>query len=302
MQDFADSTTLLADADALYQHLAGDGYLFFRGLLPADAVEKVRADVVQVLSDCNWLDPDSPPDELRPGPNAVSEAQGPAFFGMYGALQATQSFEELAVRPELLQVVETVFREPVFAQPLRIARVALPDGGAFRTQPHQDLVFIQGTLDALTAWIPLEPCPKEMGGLSVLAGSPSLDQLPVRPATGPGGLTVDISADDERWRYGSYDVGDVLLFRSLTVHSSQPNNSGRIRLSVDFRYQPAADPISTIALHPHYYPTVPDWPTLTRGWTSTSCIALPDNLKVIPWVSPTSNEIETPRSRFALAG
>lgn len=301
MQELVESTSFLGDGDALYQRLAGDGYLFFRGLLPADAVDVVRGDVLRVLSDCNWLDPDRPAGELRPGPNAVPEAQGPGYFGMYTALQATQSFAELAARPEILDVVARVLGEPVFAQPLRIARVALPDGGAFRTQPHQDLVFIQGTLDAVTSWIPLASCPKEVGGLSVLAGSPSLGQLPVRPASGPGGLTVDIGADDGRWRYSSYEVGDVLLFRSLTVHSSQPNSSGRLRLSADFRYQPSSDPISTVALRPHYYPMVPDWPTLTRGWTSRTCIGLPDDLRVASWVPPGTNDIETPPSRFAPA-
>lgn len=300
MRSFADATPFLRDPELLRRQLTEEGYLFLPGLLPAAAVDRVREELLRILTDCRWLAGGAPAEDLRPGPNAVGEAQGSGYFGMYTALQSTQAFHELAVRPELTGVAAAVFGEEVVAQPLRIARVALPDGGAFRTRPHQDIRFIQGTFDVLTAWLPLAPCPTEVGGLSVLAGDPSA-VLPVERAPGPGGLSVGIPPDDSRWRYGEYAVGDVLLFRSVTVHASQPNRSDRLRLSADFRYQPVADPISTVAVHPHYFPTTPDWPTLTRGWSSGSSVAVPATMKIVESVPADAERIDARPTRFAPA-
>lgn len=36
--------------------------------------------------------------------------------------------------------------------------------------------------------------------------------------------------------------GDVVIFHSKTVHSALPNASGRIRWSIDFRYNPLEQP------------------------------------------------------------
>lgn len=300
MEEFTDSTSWRRDPDELRRRLIEEGYLFFRRLLPGDAIDQVRQAMVRILVDCQWIEPGSPLEALQPGPNAAPTGSV-SYFAMYSALQATQVFQELAVRPELVELITSIFGERIFAQPLRIGRVALPDGGALRTRPHQDLRPIQGTRDALTAWIPLTACPTPMGGLRVLAGSPAFDLLPASPAPGPGGLAVDVSDTDPAWRHSDYEVGDVLLFQSLAVHGSLANYSGRLRLSVDFRYQPAADPVSSLVLRPHHHPKIPDWPTLTRGWSSVACLAVPAGLTVVPTVAPTSAVIETPPSRFAAA-
>ena len=42
------------------------------------------------------------------------------------------------------------------------------------------------------------------------------------------------------WSTADYKAGDVLFFNCLTVHRACPNVSGDlIRLSADYRYQPA---------------------------------------------------------------
>jgi hypothetical protein len=43
VDELADSTSLLNDQGGLRRRLAGDGYLFFRGLLPAAEVRAVNA-------------------------------------------------------------------------------------------------------------------------------------------------------------------------------------------------------------------------------------------------------------------
>jgi ectoine hydroxylase-related dioxygenase (phytanoyl-CoA dioxygenase family) len=42
-------------------------------------------------------------------------------------------------------------------------------------------------------------------------------------------------------------AGDAILFNCLTVHCALPNMTrDRVRLSVDYRYQPANDPIHLV--------------------------------------------------------
>ena len=61
----------------------------------------------------------------------------------------------------------------------------------------------------------------------------------------------------------------ALIFHSLTVHAGRPNTTDRLRRSCEFRYQRVSDPavVSTVRF-PHWHPSIPDWPELTRGWTS----------------------------------
>jgi hypothetical protein len=45
---------------------------------------------------------------------------------------------------------------------------------------------------------------------------------------------------DADWRTGDLAEGDILLFSALTLHRALPNLSmDRLRVSVDFRYEPA---------------------------------------------------------------
>ena len=43
---------------------------------------------------------------------------------------------------------------------------------------------------------------------------------------------------------GSVAEGDALIFTAFTPHRALPNLSNRVRVSVDFRFQPQADPVS----------------------------------------------------------
>jgi ectoine hydroxylase-related dioxygenase (phytanoyl-CoA dioxygenase family) len=45
-----------------------------------------------------------------------------------------------------------------------------------------------------------------------------------------------------RWLTADYQAGDILLFTMRTVHASLDNQSDKVRLSIDTRYQLAAEP------------------------------------------------------------
>jgi hypothetical protein len=301
MKELLDSTPVVNDASVLRERLVGDGYLFFRGLLPAAVIDDVRGQLAGILADSHWLAPGSVPDELLASGRAVEEGSA-GFFGAYTSIQSTEAFHALAVRPELLALAERLLGEPAFAHPAHICRIAPPSPGANPTPIHQDYRFIQGCIDTLTTWLPLSDAPPEIGGLRVFAGSPRLGVLPVKASDGPGMMRAEADEDHPEWRTTTYRPGDVLLFSSLTVHGAMPNKTNQLRLSADFRYQAVSSPMAVDALgtgKPHYHPDVPDFPTLTRGWSSTASIEVPPGITYVSRFDPRLDDVPTPPSRFA---
>ena len=66
------------------------------------------------------------------------------------------------------------------------------------------------------------------------------------------------------WHTTDYEVGDALIFHSLTVHKALPNETDEhIRLSLDNRYQSANDVINDKQLQPHLSGAGTRW-----GWDS----------------------------------
>lgn len=302
MNQLTDSSGAVGDAAALRQAMSDDGYVYLPGLLPRDYVTGVRTELAAILHDSGWLAPGAGPDDLRASDRAVEEGKL-NFFGMYAAVQATQSFHELGERPELAKVAADLLGESVFCHPMHIARITAPTPRATPTPAHQDYRLIQGAVDTLTMWIPLADCDVDAGGLEVLSGSHKLGVLGVSKAEGPGGVTAEVAdsgVDD--WRTAHFGQGDVLVFTSITVHGARPNLSERLRLSADIRWQATSEPAAYIdgfePFRPHFYPDVPDWPTLTRGWTSTTSVEAPADLTYIPKFNSMDREVPTPPSRF----
>jgi len=302
MRELTDSTDVRPDPAELRARLSDDGYLYLRRFLPAADVGGVRRLIADVLADCCWLAPGSDPDELVASDRAVGEGAD-GFHGMYTAVQMRQEVHELAIHPLLLDLVGDVLDETAFCHPMHIFRISPPIARAVSTPAHQDYRLIQGCADTLTTWIPLADTPRDAGGLRVLAGSHRLGVLPVRPTVGPGGMAADIADDDPRWRTTAFTAGDVVLFPSLTVHAAVANRSDRYRLSADFRYQPVSAPVARRpqGFVPHYYPAVPHWRTLTRGWTSTRSIQPPDGLVELDRFDYQAEDVPTPPSRFVLS-
>ena len=106
-----------------------------------------------------------------------------------------------------------------------------------------------------------------MGGLSVLTGSHKFGVLPVSRSLGAGGLRAHFQKIGGDWVSSPFELGDLLLFHSHTVHKGLPNLSGnRLRLSVDYRYQRASDPVMDKVLTPHQGRL--SWEDVYKGWKS----------------------------------
>ena len=100
---------------------------------------------------------------------------------------------------------------------------------------HQDYRYVQGNTEIITAWIPLQDTPYIRGCLMVMPGSHAM-----------GILAHDVDVLDKRHfpseifqrevRYVEMQRGDILLFHSLLLHSSNLNMSQTTRLSIQARY------------------------------------------------------------------
>lgn len=134
------------------------------------------------------------------------------------------------------------------------------------TNPHCDIVYMgRGTRRLHTAWIPYGDITYDIGGLILLEKShlqadrirkyldsdvdAYCENIPGSREHGtfPGALSSNPVSLRERfggrWLSAEYRMGDLLTFRMDTVHGSLDNQSNRIRLSTDTRYQLASEPV-----------------------------------------------------------
>jgi hypothetical protein len=265
VEPFLDSTALLDDPVALRQRAHELGYLFFPDLLPTAPILSVRQQVLDICNSHGWIERDT---DLSLGiacaDDQVIESTGdPRWKAFYDDAQKLRDFHALALRPEILAALEVLFGESVLPHPRNILRVIFPRSATHSTPPHQDHFYIGGSRDTWTGWFPLGDCTVELGSLAIVTGSHQTGFLDVHEAQGAGGRAVDVGAEDT-WAGGDFHCGDVLLLHSLMIHQGRDNQTDRLRLSCDFRYQPRSHTVRADSLVPHMNWLT--WDQVYAGW------------------------------------
>lgn len=171
-----------------------------------------------------------------------------SYKHVYRRIVRLASFNACAELPTLVRLFRGLFQGEVLVHPRNICRLAFP-GGDQPTQPHQDFHYIRGTADTYTCWIPTSAVPVDLGGLAVQPGTHQLGFIPHRCTVGAGGFGVQLDAP---WVGSDYELGDFLILHSHTVHAARDHRDRqRIRISFDFRYQPADAAIDPSSLCYH---------------------------------------------------
>jgi hypothetical protein len=270
---FSDSTELLAAPERLRARAAEDGLLFFKQLLPKELLLELRGQIMEIVGRHGWIRRGTNPMDGFADLDAIAAADAQdkslKYIGVtrqaYREIQCLELFHTLPHHPKLIALYETLFEASVLPHPRHIARVLLPAPSFSPTPPHQDYIYIQGTHNFWTLWFPLGDCPIELGGLSVLRGSHREGVLGVTDAPGAGGKESILCGKEYEWVQDNYQCGDVITFPSHMVHKGLPNRLGdRIRVSIDLRYQPAAEELDEKSLEPHM--NVANWEEIYRGW------------------------------------
>jgi hypothetical protein len=267
MKPFLVSNDLLGDPPSLRKRLRDDGYLFLRGILPRDDVMRVRQQILKICQEAGWLRPGS---DLIDGltDRAPLMERDEEYKPVYGRVQTLEAFHKLKLHKNIANVMETIFQESVIPFPQTIGRIGFPGDNARGTAPHQDWIFVGGSVETITCWVPLGDIPMEVGGLKILEGSHKSGFLAPRPAAGPGGNTVDVDPRLD-WVQSSYNCGDILLFGTLTVHAAAPNTTPDVmRFSADFRYTGESNVMTDEWLQPHFCDLGEPftWDSIEKDW------------------------------------
>jgi ectoine hydroxylase-related dioxygenase (phytanoyl-CoA dioxygenase family) len=223
----------------LQDEMMAKGYVLIRGLLPREAVSSVLGDTTRVLSAAGWLSPDSDPRERVPAPGAAYGDPDPAFKRVYQEVFNLESFHALPHQPALRRVMTMLAGDEPLVHPKPIGRLIFPHCERLVTHAHQDYEFMGGDPECFTVWIPLHDCPVEAGSLRILEGSHRFGVQNHERENLHVPEIPDGAAMGDAWVGGHVNAGDVLIFHSLTVHAAGPNLSGRLRLSLDCRFQDA---------------------------------------------------------------
>ncbi len=267
--EFRVSNDALDDEGELRRRLEAEGYLFFRKLQDGDKLRSLRRDITRVLMQGGWLVEGTDPLEGIARIEAQCTEGDIEYTAVYHEMYKLESFHRSGHWPEVMALIGKLVGEPVLPHPQKIARLWFPQYTEHTTPIHQDFVHFQGTYDTYTCWAPVGDCPIELGGLAVLPGSHRVSEpLEHHFSLGAGSLAIDEAELQGEWLTTDYEIGDSLIFNSLTVHQALPNlTEDRLRISLDNRYQHALLPIAEHMLEPHlqgHHPLA--WEQVYANW------------------------------------
>ena len=198
------SNDLLGDDEALRRRMDEEGYLYFRGLLPADRIAELRERMLALLAEHGWIAAGKQRDEARAVSPPWREGDE-EYFEVYDEVQRLEAFHTLAHDERLMTAMRAALGETAFPHPLKVARLVFPSNPLVTTPPHQDFLNNQGTPSLTAAWIPLGDCSMNQGTLAILRGSNRFGVLPLAFHMGPGNRQAVVPPGDAR----GADLGDA---------------------------------------------------------------------------------------------
>lgn len=248
--------------EQLRYQMAQDGYLYLREFWSRDQVQTVRDSLTTQLRQLGYLKLGTPNDEARFDGREVGRAMG----------------NPLKQHDSVLRGLLFGSRITDFFQGFLQGPIAHFDFIWFRTKGpglgspiHCDLVYMgRGTQNLYTTWVPLGDVSLELGGLLILEGShhhsarlspylsrdvdnycsnhPDADDYAAGRKWWDGTLTRNpVRLQNNlggRWLTSpEFRMGDAVIFNMKLIHGSLDNQTDRIRLSTDTRYQLASQPI-----------------------------------------------------------
>lgn len=222
---------MLDDHEALEAFYEDNGYLFFRGVLDPRSVEEARSAMLTIAADEFGLIEKGDPKARWTGRAYPPQSEErPCFAGIS---------RRLIDYPENQVLLAKILGERPSMVPIVQYRLYPPNGPV--TMVHQDGFYSPGIHDFKPLWIPLVPCPKEVGGLMIAVAQNKRGYFHNLAKPAPFPIPAD-AIDPESWATIDYEPGDLLVVHPCTPHGGMPNTSDRLRITFDTRVQSARSP------------------------------------------------------------
>ncbi|MEM7033953.1 MAG: phytanoyl-CoA dioxygenase family protein [Chloroflexota bacterium] len=262
------SEGVVTDTKELRHRFQEDGYLYLPGYLNRELLLDARREMLKALQVLGYVDNTYP---LMDGVSKM--AHGVSAQSMRHLPKHNAPLLRALYEGRMIEIYERLLGGSIRHLDFTWCRIK-PSGAESATTPHYDIVYMgRGTKNLCTSWTPLGDVPKEMGGLMILENSHRQEEIKATygtmdvdaQCTNPP-IAAEIASSEKDWRrhgtgtYASdaialqkrlnsrwlttdYQLGDLLIFSMYTLHASLDNQTNRLRLSTDTRYQLASEPV-----------------------------------------------------------
>ncbi|MBR1240323.1 phytanoyl-CoA dioxygenase family protein [Bradyrhizobium sp. AUGA SZCCT0274] len=255
-----------ATPDDLRGALRNQGYVFLRGLLPRETVERAREDILSVHAIMGEVDDRFPLSEGR-----TTDRSNRAGVNVRAARQAilrSEALRSVTRSAEVERVISALLEGPVCPWDFLWPRAMGKGSG---TGLHLDAPFLRGPApgSVISVWTPLGDIDPLQGGLVVLEGSQNCPlykreygDLDADADAGFGWYADRLDGISQPgcgpWRTTRYEMGDVLFFGLFMLHGALDNVTDFLRVSVDSRWQRSDAVIDPRWIGPAAYGRHPD--------------------------------------------
>ena len=272
------STDAVADRDELHRRMAADGYVYLPGYLDRAAVAAARQSSLLRLAAQDLFVTDAPLDEarLKPGIHMRSAQDvpldndpllrllyggrmiefyefflgGPVHHYDYTWFRAKTPTPNSASEPHCDIVYMGRGTPDLYTSWTPLGDIPQQMGGLLvleKSHLHAELKRTYGQTDIDVY------CENEGEAAAIVASAKAANRELTPPErTAIRWTTLGAYADDPvaarhtlggRWLTADYQIGDLLVFTMFTLHCSHTNQTDRLRISTDTRYQLASEPI-----------------------------------------------------------
>jgi ectoine hydroxylase-related dioxygenase (phytanoyl-CoA dioxygenase family) len=214
------------------------GFVVVRGALPPEHIDELLEkflEVTKTITGTHFSNPHSGEIVEFFSNNLDIESQ------CYTEIRRFDYLETFSRHPGITVPVRAILGDRIDLLRKVVYRIDLPRFVEEFAHWHQDHFYVKGDTNTVTAWVPLQDTDYLKGCISVMPGSHKLGLL--RHEIKFGKRDIPKGIFDREIRYVEVEKGDIVLFHSLLLHSSNLNFSDSIRYSVQARYTCTGAPI-----------------------------------------------------------
>lgn len=207
--------TLTAEQIAQYQR---DGYIKLKDVLSAAVLTEYGAEIAQMVQQLNRQDL----------PLSERSTYGKAFLQVPNLWEHSAKVKEFAFAPRLARIaaelmgvtgVRMYHDQALFKEP----------GGGFTPWHADQFYWPLSNEHTVTAWIPLQAVPVEMGPLSFCIGSQQLVAHRNMGISDESEVQIGRTLKDYPKDESAYALGEVSFHAGWLFHRAGPNNTAQMR-------------------------------------------------------------------------